>query len=230
MLTLQQPATEKMRELLIEQSGKPLSYPWQGETVRARMPDGFYTISFSRRLGRGEQAFSAAVQALSQWNSFRLPWSRLVFDGKPETGNHLAVAFRVNGIWSLNCSRVVAHDPCVTNAEVWSYTLGTLPRHVLEGEEKISVTLDSDNGDVCYEIRSFSRPSHWLTRLALPWVRRQQHRFCTESYLAMDRYLKAERRFPMPALVRNASDQRFPAAVLKSRSLSSLDPGSDERG
>ena len=229
MLTLRQPAIDRIRELLDQQSLLPLTYREEGGTEQLRLPTTYHTVEFSRKLGRGEQVFAAAVQAMSQWNSFRLPWARLVFDGKPETGNHLAIAFRALGIWSLNCCRVVAHDPCVSNPESWSFTLGTLPLHTLQGEEKISITLDAVSGDVNYRIRSFSRPQFRVSRIALPWIRHHQHRFCEESYRAMDRFVRAEQRFPAATAARNSSDPGLPTPVLMSRTFSQLQSSPDEQ-
>lgn len=53
------------------------------------------------------------------------------------------------------------------------FAYGTLPSHPEIGEERFSVRIDDDN--VVYaEIRAFSRPGRWFTRLADPLARRVQ--------------------------------------------------------
>jgi len=47
------------------------------------------------------------------------------------------------------------------------FTYGTLPGHPENGEERFLVRLDSD-GTVRAEIRAFSRPGRWFSRVAGP--------------------------------------------------------------
>lgn len=196
MLYLKRPDNQCLRRWLREQSREAVSYREIGDTARLSMPKHYHHIDFSMSLGRGPAAFSEATEALGQWGCFNLPWTRLVFDGKPDVGNHLVIAARIYGCWSAHCCRVVDCDPGLTNPNRWSFTVGTLPQHMAQGEEKISVRLDRESGDVIYRIRSFSRPNWRIARWLRPFVRTQQDRFCRDSAATMLRFIRASDRAP----------------------------------
>ena len=194
MLYLQRPQTERIRGWLQEQSGLELTYPETGGSSAVSMPPCYHHIDWSVSLGRGESIFALATEALQQWASFNLDWACLVTDGPLANRCTVAVAARVGGLWSVNFCRIIEFDPGQSDALSWHFTVGTLPRHMASGEERISVSLDPDSQQVTYRIRSFSRPRSWLVRLAKPVVRQQQARFCRDSGNAMSRFIRARDR------------------------------------
>ena len=197
MLYLKRPENQRIRHWLDEQAAQPLSYSQVGMTSSDLMPGGYHHINHEVCIGQGRLAFQAAKEALGQWGCFNLPWMRLLFDGNPEPGNHLAIAAQVASVWTVHCTRVVACNGSSNNPNLWSFTVGTLPRHMLRGEEQISVTLDSVSGNVLYRIRSFSRPNQRLANVFLKLSRHQQKRLCEESTSAIKRYVRARERIPM---------------------------------
>jgi uncharacterized protein (UPF0548 family) len=66
----------------------------------------------------------------------------------------------------------------------FGFAYGTLPDHVESGEERFLLEL-ADDGAVYYDIIAFSRPRHFLAKLAYPLVRRLQKRFGRNSAAAM---------------------------------------------
>ena len=200
MLYLRQTKPERIREWLDDQSSQAITHAHLCGTHDESMPVRFHHIDFQNVLGRGQNVYETAVLAMQQWNSFHLPWTQTIFDGTPQVGHQLAVVAKVLGTWSVNCCRVVATNPGHiderTGDQTWSFTIGTLPRHMAIGEEQISVTLQHETGDVIYGIRSFSRPGNLLIKIATPIVRRQQARFCDESAKSMRRFIRANDRVP----------------------------------
>ncbi len=193
MLRISCPKTERIRQWLDEQSKWELTYPEIGQTgSEAGMPDGYYHLNVEQKIGSGRATFQTAVHSLQQWTCFKLNWTRIVFDGVPQVGRQIAVAARVGGLWSVNCCRLIAHDAGQSDTNSWSFTVGTLPRHMAIGEEQISLRFDTETGDVIYRVRSFSRPNWWLARWVTPLVRRQQRRFCRESAAALIRFVRAQ--------------------------------------
>jgi len=198
MLTLQRPKPERIRQILDQQVSQPLSYGWSGATTgdASEVPDVFFQIDYRRSLGRGETIFRNAINGLQQWKCFNLPWTQTVFDGSPHVGRHIAVAARAYGVWSVNCCRVVGFDPCQSRDDVWSFTVGTLPHHMAIGEENISVQFDVQSGEVYFRIHSFSQPTWLISRAFYRLIRRQQARFCHDSFQAMYRFVVAHDRVP----------------------------------
>jgi hypothetical protein len=68
---------------------------------------------------------------------------------------------------------------------VWraGFSLRTVEGHAELGEETFQVQKDLLTGEVRVAITSWSRPGHWLAKLAAPWVRWTQVRACR---LALD--------------------------------------------
>ncbi len=197
MLYLKRPENQRIRLWLNEQAEKPVSYEEVGMTSSETMPGGYHHVDHQVCVGQGQRAFQAAKEALGQWGCFNLPWMRLLFDGNPESGNHLAIAAQVAGVWTVHCNRVIDCDLGQGSPNLWSFTVGTLPKHMLKGEEQISVALDSVSGDVVYRIRSFSRPHQRLANVFIKLIRHQQIRFCQESTSAIRRYVRARERVPV---------------------------------
>jgi uncharacterized protein (UPF0548 family) len=73
------------------------------------------------------------------------------------------------------------------SADEAAFAYGALAGHVERGEERFSVRFDARTEEVRYEITAFSRPALPITQLALPWVRRIQHRFARDSAEALAR-------------------------------------------
>jgi len=97
----------------------------------------------------------------------------------------VAVLARVFGVWSLNACRIVDVINEVGPTTRFGFAYGTLPGHAESGEERFQIEWNREDDSVWYDIRAFSRPNHWLTRLGYPIVRRIQQRFARDSAAAM---------------------------------------------
>jgi len=157
-------------------------------------PPGFDLDRRCRRLGEGERCFAAACEAMRRWRQFDLGWVTLEpADAPLAVGTVVATRTRLCGLWWLNACRVVAVEDGAEeeDGEIrrFGFTYATLEGHVERGEERFRIELDGE-GAVWYELAAVSRPCHWLTRLAYPWVRRLQRRFALDSLAAMARATK----------------------------------------
>ena len=101
----------------------------------------------------------------------------------------MAVLARVFGAWWVNACRIIYVLDEQEPVRRVGFAYGTLPDHVEKGEERFSIEWSSDDR-VWYDIRSFSQPNFWMTRLAYPLTRRLQHRFVVDSKRAMARIVR----------------------------------------
>jgi uncharacterized protein (UPF0548 family) len=191
---LTRPGTAEVRAFLERKAHAPASFVPAGGPGRGPdgpAPPGFDVDRRRLRLGEGEHCFAAACEAVRRWRQFDLGWVTLEPANAPlEIGTMVATRTRLCGLWWLNACRVVAVEDGATAGEGgvrnFGFTYATLEGHVERGEERFRVEIDGD-GTVWYELAAVSRPGHWLTRLAYPWVRRHQRRFALDSLAAMGR-------------------------------------------
>ena len=92
---------------------------------------------------------------------------------------------RVFRMWRLNACRIVYPIDEVGSAGRFGFAYGTLPAHAEGGEERFLIEGDRAGDDVWYDIRAFSRPNHFVTRLGYPLVRCIEKQFTRDSTAAM---------------------------------------------
>jgi uncharacterized protein (UPF0548 family) len=182
MVSLRRPSTETIRAFLAAQSKLVFTYTAVGAT--AALPPAGFAVDHTRiKLGEGGEVFTRARAALGRWEQFSLGW---VGAWSPrttiETGDVVAVAARLVGLWWLNACRIVY---VVDEEERYGFAYGTLPDHAGTGEERFLVEWDRVSGEVWYDILAFSRPRWLVARLGYPYMRRLQRRFGRESAAAM---------------------------------------------
>ena len=191
MLLLRKPSTETLRQFLDVQSRLPFSYEPVGATAAAP-PPGFVVDRTRIKLGQGEQAYQTAANALRQWTQFRLSWLEAWPSDTPIVpGETVAVLARVTCFWWLNACRivyVVVDDGPVSR---FGFAYGTLPDHAALGEERFLVEWDRADDSVWFDILAFSRPRHFLARVAYPGMRIWQKRFAQQAGAAMERALES---------------------------------------
>jgi uncharacterized protein (UPF0548 family) len=190
MLSLRKPSAESTRRFLTAQAKLDFSYSAVGATAN-QLPAGFVVDRTRIKLGEGEPVFQAAKAALQRWRQFDLGWMEAWSPETPiQTGEVVAIAARAIGLWSLNACKIVYVVDESGPISRFGLASGTLPDHAGRGEERFLIEWDQANNGVWYDILAFSRPSHFLTWLGYPIVRRTQKRFGRESAAAM---LKAVR-------------------------------------
>ncbi|REJ75831.1 MAG: DUF1990 domain-containing protein [Planctomycetota bacterium] len=190
MLSLKQPDISDVQRFLDRQRGFDFTYSAVGAT--ARQPPPGYAVNHSRRkIGSGQHLFGLARLALTEWRQMQLRW----LHSWPTTrrireGDTIAVLARTAGVWWLNACRIVYVIDETHPAQRYGYAFGTLPAHLATGEERFVVEMD-DEGDVWFDVFSFSRPRHILAKVGYPYVRIVQKRFGRESTAALRRAMNA---------------------------------------
>lgn len=185
MFLIRKPTALAVDHFRQSQAVLDFTYPAVGAT-RHTPPSGFVVDHTREQIGFGETIFRRAQEALRNWRQLELGWVAL---GAPppavKTGETVSVLARVCGLWSLNACRIVyvtqQQDPWPS----FGYAYGTLPDHAEAGEERFLVEWTPSDDAVYYDILAFSRPHHFLSRVAYPIARRFQRRFARESVAAM---------------------------------------------
>ena len=185
MFLIRKPTALAVDHFRQSQAVLDFTYPAVGAT-RHTPPSGFVVDHTREQIGFGETTFRRAQEALCNWRQLELGWVSL---GTPppavKTGETVSVLARVCGLWSLNACRIVyvtqQQDPWPS----FGYAYGTLPDHAEAGEERFLVEWTPSDDAVYYDILAFSRPHHFLSRVAYPIARRFQRRFARESVAAM---------------------------------------------
>lgn len=160
-------------------TGRPYSYPDVGRTRDDVLPAGYRAVSATRRIGTGRPRFEEAVERLTTWQMHRR--AGLVVDGPDEPVRAGVIAVLGLGVGRLRLRAPVRVVYVIDDPDRRGFAYGTLRGHPESGEELFVVRLDPD-GTVRAEIRAFSRPGSWLTRLGGPVARRVQDQM-TQRYL-----------------------------------------------
>ena len=195
-LHLQKPSSEVLDRFLANQADLDFNYSAVGATGTTP-PTGFTVDRTRIELGRGEEVFGAARDALHRWQQFRLGWVDVWSPETPlEVGRVVAILGWAVGFWWLNSCRIVYTVNESGPTTKFGFAYGTLPGHVESGEERFLIEWDRTTDLVAYDILAFSKPNHVLTRLGYPFVRRSQKRFGRDSAASMFRAVHAAATIP----------------------------------
>jgi uncharacterized protein (UPF0548 family) len=171
------PNPAKLDALKAAQQNEPLTYPKNAQILDAYDYDDNRVL-----LGEGDATFAAAKEAIRRWSMADGTWIRLYSDKTPiEAGQIVIMCAHLFGLWWLNAARIVY---TVDEPRAFGFAYGTLTQHVESGEELFQVEM-SENGEVWYRIRAFSRPRYWMVRLTYPLARVFQRRFVRDSFKNM---------------------------------------------
>lgn len=151
-----------------------LTYREVGATA-GELPAGYHHVRESLAIGRGEDTFLAASDALMRWDVHRRAGLRVDAD-TPTAQPGTKVVLRWFG-FTIPCRVVYVID----EPHRRGFAYGTLPGHPESGEERFCVERDAD-GQVRATITVFSRHGRWFTRLGGP-VARAVQRVMTRRYL-----------------------------------------------
>lgn len=155
-----------------------LTYPEVGATA-GELPPGYHHVRRSAPLGQGVEVFRRASTALMNWDMHRTVGLTIDAASRPvELGADVCLGWSVGPVRLAVPCRVVR---VVDDVDTRGFAYGTLPGHPERGEESFLVHLDH-TGAVTLEIRAFSRPDRWWSRLAAPAARVVQRRI-TNRYL-----------------------------------------------
>ncbi|MBT8492913.1 MAG: DUF1990 domain-containing protein [Deltaproteobacteria bacterium] len=193
-ISVLKPSTRRIRTFVDRQRQLEFNYPSVGATrdldasADGRML-GDYNVDAARvTVGRGSEAFARATEAIKRWKMFELGWVQLCWpDTRICTGSAVAILARVARGWLLNASRIAYTIEETGSRDRYGFGYGTLPGHLLRGEEKFMVTWDRESNQVDFELIAMSRPGQLFSWLSYPLVRRLQRRFRREACQAMQR-------------------------------------------
>jgi uncharacterized protein (UPF0548 family) len=187
MFLARKPSEQMIREFLLRQTNQDLSYGEAGLSQR-RAAAGYIRDHNRIQLGRGQEIFQKAVQAVRRWEMFHMGWVRLCW---PETdirvGAAVAVLVHHCWFWSLNACRIVYVIEGTGAVQRYGFAYGTLADHSECGEERFSVEWHRIDNSVWYDLLAFSRPNHRLAKVGYPFSRYLQRRFAQDSKKAMQR-------------------------------------------
>jgi uncharacterized protein (UPF0548 family) len=188
VLSLRRPTKELIDRWLDAQRERNLNYAEVCGTRGQPPAVGYDVDRYAVQLGSGKPTYERAVAAVRGLRMWDFNWVQICWPTTPiEVGSVLATLTRQLAVWSLNACRIVylIHEEGPTHRFGFAY--GTLEGHIECGEERFTVLWRMEDDSVWYEILAFSRPAHWLMRLAYPYVRRVQRRFGADSLRAIAR-------------------------------------------
>ncbi|MGD9562550.1 MAG: DUF1990 domain-containing protein [Pyrinomonadaceae bacterium] len=191
MFQFSKPDRDEVNGFLDSASRQSYSYAEVGATL-GELPGRYLHHDHNRIVvGRGIEDWETAKRAIREWKMFDLVWCRICWPETPiEEGRNVAMMASHIGLWSLNAARIVY---TLDEPDRFGFAYGTLADHAECGEERFSVEIDRESGDIHYDLYSFSRPRHLLARLGYPYARYLQKQFVVESMQAMLRAVAAEK-------------------------------------
>lgn len=145
---------------------RELTYREVGATAGV-LPAGYRLLRETMYIGRGEDTFLAASDALTGWDVHRRAGLR-VDAATPTAELATDVVLRWFG-FTIPCRVVYVID----EPHRRGFAYGTLTGHPESGEERFCVERLPD-GSVIATITAFSRPGRWFTRVGGPIARRVQ--------------------------------------------------------
>lgn len=188
MPSLRKPRPEALDAIALAQQGEPLTYPEVGGTV-GPLPDRYRHGRHGAVLGRGQAVFDRAAEGLGRWEEHRRARVDVRPAGAPPAvGLVVALAVGVGPVYVTAACRVVG----VTDEPGrFGFAYGTLPHHVVEGEEAFLVTRDEQDV-VRFEVVSFTRPRGRAMSLVGPLLHPLDERVVRRYLRGMEQYM-AER-------------------------------------
>lgn len=190
MFLHRKPSERELREFVSSLGASSFSYPDLGATASV-LPSS-YTVDHNRiRLGTGADDWDRAVRAIRSWEMFNFGWIELYGPDTPiNVESNVAILVHHFGFYSLNGARVVYLVDDDGPVKRFGFAYGTLQQHAESGEERFLVEWNRQDDSVWYDLLAFSRPAHWLSRLAFPLARELQRRFATDSLRKMASVVK----------------------------------------
>lgn len=185
VFSIRKPSLSSLDEVLGDQRDKEFSYPDVGAT-RASLPDGYRHVGQVIELGHGERTFVQAMEALRGWQA-HLGAGVVLRPPNPGVREHLAVVLAVPlvPIYARVACRVVY---VVEEPTRFGFAYGTLPHHVIEGEEAFVIERD-DAETVRFRISAFMRPRGAVMRAVAPLVQLLDEHLVRRYLRALQRHV-----------------------------------------
>jgi uncharacterized protein (UPF0548 family) len=156
-----------------------LTYEPVGISAMTAPPQGYRLERWSRPLGRGDEVFERASDALRHWRVHEGAGLVVEAGGPLAVGTVVAMAAPL----PVGFVEVVCRVVDVTHShDQFRFAYGTLPNHPEQGEESFTA-VRSDDGTINFEIVAVSRHRQLLAR-AFPAVARRLQLAATNRYYA----------------------------------------------
>ena len=183
MLSLTRPDPAALDAVVADQEARSLTYGDVGAT-RGPLPGGYRHGRHAVELGQGDDLFRRASEGLRRWQAHRRGGALVApEDAAVEEGQTVVLAVHVLAAYLTVACRIVY---VVDQPGQFGFAYGTLPQHVIEGEECFRLERD-DAGAVRFSVTSFLRPRSLLVRAGGPLVK-------VTDDLLVRRYLRGFRR------------------------------------
>lgn len=185
---LRPPSSSALDALLQDQRDKAFSYPEVGAT-RAGFPEGYRRVRQVVELGRGEAAFARGGHGLRRWQAHLR--SGVVLrppDPGVEEGLTVVLSVPVARLYTTVACRIVY---LVDEPSRFGFAYGTLPHHVIEGEESFLVERD-DTEVVRFRISAFVRPRGRLMGAVAPVVHLLDERLVRRYLRGLQRHVSEQ--------------------------------------
>jgi uncharacterized protein (UPF0548 family) len=141
-----------------------LTYAEVGATAALPLPHGYQHLRY--RTSLGAVSFEDAAEAIQTFAMHRAAGIAMLTDAE-RAANGVRVTVSL-GIGSLRVSGPCAVVLVFDDKDRRGFAYGTLTGHPERGEEAFLVTRES--GIVFFEVRAFSRPARWFTRIGEPFI------------------------------------------------------------
>ena len=178
---LTRPSPEQLRSLVDRGATESLTYEPVGISALAEPPKGYRLEQWSRSLGRGDEVFERAGDALRHWRVHEGAGLVVEAGGPPAVGVVVAMAAPLPvGFVEVVCCVVDVID----SHDRFGFAYGTLSNHPEQGEESFMVARSAD-GAVNFEIVAVSRHRQLLARAFPPVAKRLQVAATNRYFAAM---------------------------------------------
>ncbi|WP_112246177.1 DUF1990 family protein [Kribbella monticola] len=164
---------------LADLGGLRFNYDVVGSTRQDATPVGYHRLEHREPIGRGDEVFRRAGDALMSWKMHSAAGVRIMATDSP-------AVIGTNSLGRVGVGSLGLPVPCrvvwtVDEPDRIGFAYGTLSGHPEAGEESFLVIREGD--EVFFRLLAYSRPATWYTRLGGPAGRRVQafvaHRYAT---------------------------------------------------
>lgn len=185
LFSLVKPRSPVLDTLVRDHREMPTTYPDVGGT-RAGLPPEYHHVRQVVELGGGDTVFQRAVEGLRQWQGHLLGGVDVAPHGAPvEEGTVLALAVRIVPVYITVVCRVIYVTEHPTQ---FAFAYGTLPHHLIEGEEAFVVERDH-NDAVHFSVVAFFKPRGRAMRSVAPLVHLIDQRLVQRYLRGMQRHV-----------------------------------------
>ncbi len=185
LLWVREPRSGAVDALLLDQRDRPFSYPDVGATAGG-FPERYRHVRHTVALGHGGEVFDRAAEGLRRWQAHLGAGVSVRPPGAvADEGLAVMLTVPVAMLFVTVACRVVY---VVEEPTRWGFAYGTLPHHVIEGEEAFVV--ERDEGDaVRFGVSAFLRPRGKLMRAVGPVVEVLDHRIVRRYLQGLQRHV-----------------------------------------